>query len=315
MKRSDRLVAIILALQQRAETALSLAKKLEVSQRTIIRDIQSLSEIGVPVYSQTGPSGGYRLMDTYRLEPLQFESKEALAILLALKTMLHYADTPFNRERWTAYDKIKAILPREILKQIDPLLDNIEVEVPKRRYKTPYLEDLLLHVVSSTWIESMYRSQKERKMICIMPTRLYANQGFWYCDAFSQTHGESRVFRVDRLESLSVVQVPKEITNELIKREEQNHAKSVHQEPTRIQANLTYKGMILVEQDPHIGEQIVQVSEHLWKLDFQCPPNEIDWLIHYFFSLGLDVEVLEPLFIRERILDISKEMCVRYQNR
>lgn len=270
----------------------------------------------MPVYSQTGPSGGYRLMASYRLEPLQLESKETLTILLALKTMLHYADTPFNRERWTAFDKIKAILPKEIRNQIDPLLDNIEVEVPKRRYKTPYLEDLLLHVVNSTWIEAMYRSQNERKMICIMPTRLYANQGFWYCEAFSQTHGEERIFRVDRLESLSVVQAPLKISNEMKKATgAQSQSKMVHQEPIRIQAILTYKGMIQVEQDPHIGEQIIQVSEDLWNLDFQCPPSEIEWFIRYFFSLGLDVEVLEPLFIRERILDVSKEMCDRYQKR
>lgn len=57
MRKLDRLMAIVMALQHRPETAQSLADKLEVSKRTIIRDMQALSEMGVPIYSLPGPQG------------------------------------------------------------------------------------------------------------------------------------------------------------------------------------------------------------------------------------------------------------------
>lgn len=57
MKRTDRLMAILIALQQKPETAQRLADKFEVTKRTILRDMQSLSEMGIPLYSMTGPSG------------------------------------------------------------------------------------------------------------------------------------------------------------------------------------------------------------------------------------------------------------------
>ena len=77
MKRGARLTAIVMALQQRTETAASLAAKLEVSKRTIMRDIQALSEMGVPLYAVSGPSGGYRLMEGYKLPPLGLTEAEA----------------------------------------------------------------------------------------------------------------------------------------------------------------------------------------------------------------------------------------------
>src|SRR5690606_20594868 len=102
MKKFDRLMAIVMALQQRPETAQSLADKLEVSRRTIMRDMQSLSEMGVPLYAMPGPAGGYRLMEGYKLPPLHLNHDEALVILFALKSSTRIADTPFNQARWTA---------------------------------------------------------------------------------------------------------------------------------------------------------------------------------------------------------------------
>ncbi|RJG23573.1 YafY family protein [Paenibacillus thiaminolyticus] len=92
MKRSDRLAAIVMALQTGTETAQSLADKFEVSKRTILRDMQALSEMGVPFYALSGPVGGYRLMDGYKLPPLQFSSLEAMTVLCALQGMTQLVD-------------------------------------------------------------------------------------------------------------------------------------------------------------------------------------------------------------------------------
>lgn len=114
MKRMDRMMAIVMALQQRAETAQSLADKLEVSKRTVLRDVQALSELGVPLVAVSGPGGGYRLMEGYHLPPLQLTAEEALTLLMALDGMAKYSDGPFREARWTAKDKIRSVLPRQL---------------------------------------------------------------------------------------------------------------------------------------------------------------------------------------------------------
>ncbi|AGA59116.1 putative transcriptional regulator [Thermobacillus composti KWC4] len=92
MRRMDRLVAILIALQQRPETAQSLADKFEVSRRTILRDMQALAEMGVPIWAEPGPAGGFRLMEGYRLPPLQLDSQEALTLLFALRALTRLAE-------------------------------------------------------------------------------------------------------------------------------------------------------------------------------------------------------------------------------
>lgn len=173
MKRSDRLMAIVLALGQRQETAASLADKLEVSRRTILRDIQSLTELGVPVYALNGIKGGYRLMEGYTLPPLQLDTNEALTLLLALDSMTAYADTPFNKERWTVMDKVKSILSPDTLDKIAPLLKHMTVEVPRRSYTVPHLSRLMELTAQAKWVSVFYRSQSHQRTLLIRPQKKY----------------------------------------------------------------------------------------------------------------------------------------------
>ncbi|MGU3472100.1 WYL domain-containing protein [Paenibacillus sp. D51F] len=202
MNRSDRLIALLIALQRNSYTAAQLAERFEVSVRTILRDMQSLSEMGVPLYSATGPGGGFRLMDGYRLPPLQLDAQEALTALFALHAVTRFGDSPFNRERWTVLDKIRALLPEETLKQVEPILGKMHLEVPRRSVRSPMLPLLLELLAESRRLRTLYRSQTSRRWLELHPMRVYAAHGFWYCEAFSPLHGEARTFRVDRMDEL-----------------------------------------------------------------------------------------------------------------
>ncbi|MEC0091085.1 helix-turn-helix transcriptional regulator [Paenibacillus macquariensis] len=308
MKRVDRLMAIIMALQQQGETASSLASKMEVSRRTILRDIQSLSEMGVPLYAISGPQGGFRLMEGYHLPPLQLNSQEALTVLFALQGLMEYSDTPFNSERWTVRDKIKNILPKNMIDQIHPLLQTLEMNVPTRNYVTPYLSPLILLTAESKWISTLYKSMNHHRRLILQPHKIYAAHGFWYCEAYSPTHGEIRVFRVDRMEEVKEEQ-PQEIPQHksLHDHEHKKEPVSIH-----IRAKLTYKGMLQVERDEHIGESIRSIGEDEWLVECDLPDSEIPWAIQLFYTLGMDAEVMEPTSLRDGIRSKSSEVYDRY---
>lgn len=310
MKRADRLMAILIALQQRPQTAQILADKFEVSKRTILRDMQSLSEMGIPLYALTGPSGGFRIMEGFQLPPLQIDDKEALTVLFALRAMTRITDTPFNQARWTVMDKIAAILPKQTVEQIEPVLEHVEVKVPKRSVKVPYLNVLIEQASDFKWLHVLYRSEKHHRWLKLLPQKIHTAHGFWYCEAYSATHGEYRVFRVDRFESVEIIVEPsKELTNQVRHQEEQTeHKKS----PIRIVAKLTYRGALLAEQDEHVGECVKQVSDEQWEIDFECPASDWLWAVRFFFNIGLDAEVVTPHALRDAIYAQAVQLLNRY---
>ncbi|MFC5528264.1 helix-turn-helix transcriptional regulator [Cohnella yongneupensis] len=311
MRRTDRLMAILIALQQKPATAQALADKFEVTKRTIMRDMQALSEMGVPLFATTGPTGGFQLMDGFQLPPLQLDFHEALTVMFALRTLERMSDTPFRYGRWTVVDKLKAILPEQTLSEIEPLLSVVEAEVPQRNVKTPHLSELMSHTAESRWIQVKYRSENHERWLKLLPRKIYAAHGFWYCEAYSVTHEAERTFRVDRMASVQALEEVDEFTRSLAQR-----TKTSVQQPssTRIIAKLTYRGALLAEQDTHIGELVKQVGDESWELDFQCPVSEWEWVKQFFFTLGLNAEVIEPVTLRAEIAEMANRLRSQYAN-
>ncbi|MNI36760.1 HTH domain protein [compost metagenome] len=303
-------MAILIALQQKTATAQSLADKLEVSKRTILRDMQALSEMGIPLYATTGPSGGFHLMDGYQLPPLHFDSQEALTVLFALNALTKMADTPFNQARWTTMNKLTAIMPPSILKQVEPILNHVEIEVPNRSYKTPFLTELLKFASEAIWIKAHYRSEKHQRWLQLLPHRVYMAHGFWYCEAYSMQHQEQRTFRADRFDHMEVMK-PEQADS--CQAEMRNEKPDAILQPIHIRAKLTYRGALLAERDPDIGEYVKHVADDEWELEFMCPAEEWTWAIKFFYTLGLDAEVMEPRALQNEIYQMASQVCSRYQ--
>src|SRR5205814_1810553 len=142
MNRMERLTAILLLLQARKRTSTELAGHFEVSKRTILRDVQGLSEMGIPVVAEEGANGGYSLLPEFSLSPLQLTYREALLLLLALQSVADLAATPFAGERESLLAKIRALIPATQLRQAEGLLQHVQIEAPERIYTTPFLDRL-----------------------------------------------------------------------------------------------------------------------------------------------------------------------------
>ncbi|HBU81308.1 MAG TPA: YafY family transcriptional regulator [Paenibacillus sp.] len=312
MNRTNRLAAIVMALQNGHETAHSLAEKFEVSRRTILRDIQSLSEMNVPIIAISGPGGGFRLMEGYVLPPLQLDPVEAATLIFALEGLSHYADTPFQEKRWTLMDKIKSIIPDDVKARMDPMLKQLKHDVPERNYILHHLEPLLACIPEQGWLRMLYRSASRQRWLTVCPIRIYASAGFWYCEAYSEEHGEQRLFRADRILDVRPVEL---IESQKLAEEaerQRSKTKSPERSPTRVTARLSYSGMIEAEQDKHIGEQMTEIAPDVWELSFLCPPGEWAWAVRFFYRLGREAEVLEPENLRSEIRQHAEEVSQMY---
>jgi predicted DNA-binding transcriptional regulator YafY len=111
----DRLFGILLVLQRaRSVSATQLARQFEVSARTIYRDLQTLSALGVPIYTTRGHGGGIRLLEGYFLPPLTFSRGEGIVLLVALALLQSLRTFPFPEEVQTAAQKLLVAVPESL---------------------------------------------------------------------------------------------------------------------------------------------------------------------------------------------------------
>ena len=115
MNRFDRALAILLLLRGgKTLSATGLARRFEVSARTIYRDVETLSAVGVPVYAEMGRAGGFRLLAGYFLPPVMFTTTEAVSLLIGLTLLRSLRATPFAADLETAEQKLLAAVPEHL---------------------------------------------------------------------------------------------------------------------------------------------------------------------------------------------------------
>jgi predicted DNA-binding transcriptional regulator YafY len=143
MNRIDRLTAILLYLQGGKRSAAQIARRFEISRRTAQRDVQALSEMGIPIAAEVGRTGGYSLPPDFLLPPLALTLHEAVLLRLALAGIAQLGDTLFKQERESLVEKIETLLPKTQTPTLDQLQEAISLQGKPRDYPTPFLDQLV----------------------------------------------------------------------------------------------------------------------------------------------------------------------------
>ena len=226
MTRIERAFAILLLLSDGSlVTATDLARRFEVSVRTIYRDIEMLSETGVPVYAERGAQGGYRLVEGYFLPPVAFSRAETVALLLSLALARGLKVPPFAAALESAERKLVAALParlkpllaetRRLVGFERPAEDAFHPEWPGADAGTAAanaaearaVETFLKAVLDGTRVRFAYRTPYGRpaKLIEAQPQGLLWDRDRWYLiglrlDAPDRPPEQSqRFWRADRV--------------------------------------------------------------------------------------------------------------------
>ncbi|TDD82285.1 helix-turn-helix transcriptional regulator [Actinomadura rubrisoli] len=206
--RASRLVSILLLLQTRERmTARELAERLEVSERTIYRDVESLSAAGVPVYGEAGHAGGYRLVGGYRTRLTGLTGEEAEALFL---TGLPAAadDLGLGAVVAAAELKLTAALPKEMRDRSGRLRERFHLDAPSWYQDgdpTPHLAAVADAVWHQRRVRVRYlRWERPREVTrTVEPHGLVLKGGLWYVVA--RRGGGFRTYRVSRILDLHVL--------------------------------------------------------------------------------------------------------------
>lgn len=202
MSKSKRLLELMMTVNRKRKfTVKELAQEFGVSTRTMLRDLQELSELGVPLYSEVGPHGGYQVLKERILPPIAFSEEEAVAMFFAVHALRHYSSLPFEEESASALDKFYLHMSGDIRDRIDQMKNRVDFVTPTRQQDSPYLSILLEAAVHQKVLRIEYGSKGSEAGRTIQPIGIYSNNGLWFCPAYCSLRKDFRIFRCDRIHS------------------------------------------------------------------------------------------------------------------
>ncbi len=222
MKELDRILGILLALQGRRKiSAKQLAARFEVSSRTIYRDLQTMSLLGIPVYAERGRNGGVSLLDGYFLPPLMFSRSEAIALLLGVILLRALRSVPFEADVDTATQKLLAAIPEPLRATLVRLEKIIGVEMissdvfhPEPDASGVADQSQRIGAIVTTFIHALldgdavrisYQSpyRETETPLAAAPRGLFWDRGRWYLVVNEHEAEEAlRFWRADRVTSI-----------------------------------------------------------------------------------------------------------------
>jgi predicted DNA-binding transcriptional regulator YafY len=201
---SARLLNLLSLLQSPREWPGSeLAQRLEVSGRTIRRDIERLRDLGYPVQATRGGDGGYRLVAGTAMPPLLLDDEEAVAIAVGLRTVTRHALDGIDQASVRALAKLQQVLPSRLRHRVGALTT---ATVPPPQLTGPSIDPELLTVLATAAahderLRFVYRpGEDSESRRHVEPHRLVTVGRRWYLVAYDLDRDDWRIFRVDRVQ-------------------------------------------------------------------------------------------------------------------
>ncbi len=302
MKISRLFQIIYILLERKMITANELADKLEVSVRTIYRDIEVLTESGIPIYTMQGKGGGITLMDQFVLNKSLLLDKEQDEILFSLQSLsaTNYPDTS------DILAKLSHLFQKSETKWIEVDFSAWGSDTKRKEYFSLFRQAILeRHVLSFHYINS----NGEKSLRRILAEKLLFKDKAWYLEGFCLKKAANRTFKINRMSNIALTN---EIYDNIKKTEELILNDSLDGDylewadlVLRISSRASYRIYdefeekdISKEKD---GYHIISTS-HI----------KGEWLYSYLLSYGNYLEVIEPTDIRKEIKRRIQQMINQY---
>ena len=311
--RADRLLSIVLLLQANHQmTSRDLAARLEVSERTLHRDMEALSGVGIPVIAARGSGGGWSLLGDYRTNLTGLNEAEIQSLFLTKSTKL-LADLHLDKAADGALLKLLASLPSTFRQGAERARQRIYIDVSgwsRREEAVPFLPVLQEALWTERQLVIGYERGENAEAVerLISPFGLVAKGSVWYL--VGAVDGNVRTYRVSRISFAkvldSVATVPVEF--KLAEYWEQA-ASSFKSGAPKYLASFWVSPSVLLRLNfagrfARVNETD-ETDERGWKkviIGFDVD----EMACEYAVSFGPNMEVIEPLTLREKVIAMTK---------
>ncbi|GLU48793.1 helix-turn-helix transcriptional regulator [Nocardiopsis ansamitocini] len=325
--RASRLLSLLLLLQNRGRlTAGQLAAELEVSERTIYRDVESLSASGIPVYAERGAGGGYRLLDGYRTRLTGLTSGEAESLFLS--AVPHAAaELGLGAEMAAANLKVLAAMPESLRGRAERVRGRFHLDSPawfREADHAPHLASIATAVWEEQVLRVRYRRWgKEAAERTIAPLGLVLKSGLWYLVALpfpAPDGGGPRTYRASRVDSVEATGTRFERPGDFDLIDywtdwSRAFEKTVYTATARVR--ITPEGRDLVREvgPPALRPALDAAHECAdGRLEAVLPIESVHHASVEFAQWGPLLEVLEPAELRTRMAESARATARLYEN-
>jgi predicted DNA-binding transcriptional regulator YafY len=319
MDTPARLLRLLVLFSSRATwRADELVERLEVTERTLRRDVVRLRELGYPIEGTTGPYGGYALGAGGRMPPLLLDDDEAVAVSVGLREVSHTADPMIADAAMSALTKLAQVLPSGLRERVDTLGEmTVGIAAGGGRFSAPTGGAGLEVGVLMTLAAACRRERRMRfdyttgddrtNRRHVDPHRLVSLRRRWYLVAFDLDRDDWRTFRVDRIAgpvetgarcAIRDAPDPAELVSEGV-------AVRVYDVHARIRV-LAPRAEVAEVIGPTVG--VIERTGDSATDTFVRIGGDPDWIARYLAGLPFPCEVLEPPEVRKELRILARRL-------
>lgn len=312
---ATRLLSLINLLQSRPIwKAGELAAELNVSERTVHRYMGMLEEMGIPIYSERGPYGGFSLVRGYKLPPLIFTAEEATVLYMGANLVEEVWGQTYEDAVTAATAKLDNVLPDELRREVERAQQSLVVGgLARRDYRPwePTIHTLRQCIGDRRCVHLTYRgpSHKAATERTVEPYALTFQWGLWYLVGFCRLREAMRTFRVDRIREAETLRDRFTIPRNFSVREYLERS-------MRFEPNYT----VVVHLDAGVAFEVrerhdywMHIADHDdGSITARFDATTLDWAIGWVLGYGAAARVLEPPELITRVQEVAEGVLQRY---
>lgn len=306
-----RLLTVLELLQARHQiTGAELAERLEIDPRTVRRYIAMLQEWGIPIMATRGRYGAYRLMPGFKLPPLMLTEEEAIALTLGLLAVRRTDLALYAPAVEGVLAKVERVLPVALRKRVQAVQEAVLLHLPRPR-EVPVQEAVVMlsiAAVEQRQVVLRHRSSQgvetERRFD---PYGLVYREGRWYVVGQCHLRVAQRVFRLDRVQQVTVRDEPFTRPAEFDPLAAVLH--TLAQQPGTWLVRAVLK-TTLAQAQQLLPVEMATIEETTEGVEIRVSVEDLEWMARFLINLGMPFVVREPAALRDALLRIAAEIAV-----
>ena len=306
MNKSERINDMMLFLNDRSSFNLKdIMKKYNISRSTALRDISSLEEIGMPIYSQTGRNGHYRILPNKLLSPIVFNTDEIFSLYFSMLTLKAYETTPFHLSIEKLKEKFERCLPSDKIELIHKTEKVLSFGTVKQVNHCEFLKDILEFTLDEKICRIEYSKNNVIEQYYLQFFNISSKYGQWYAIGYNFKTEDYKVFRCDKILNMEEsTEYSSKSLSELMTSYDISLKKKGYAE---FEIEISKAGADLFYKENYPSMKLFHENGKYFIRGFYNTGEE-NFITGYFMNYGKNILSIKPFFLKNLIISRVKNL-------
>ena len=306
MNKSERINDMMLFLNERSSFNLKdIMKKYNISRSTALRDISSLEEIGMPIYSQTGRNGHYRILPNKLLSPIVFNTDEIFSLYFSMLTLKAYETTPFHLSIEKLKEKFERCLPSDKIELIHKTEKVLSFGTVKQVNHCEFLKDILEFILDEKICRIKYSKNNVIEQYYLQFFNISSKYGQWYAIGYNFKTEDYKVFRCDKILNMEEsTEYSSKSLSELMTSYDISLKKKGY---TEFEIEISKAGADIFYKENYPSMKLFHENGKYFIRGFYNAEEE-NFITEYFMNYGKNILSIKPFALKNLIITKIKDL-------